>query len=902
MTTAGTGLDERLRRRNVAALRLEALLGAVLVPLFWVLDWIVVPDHAATTLVLRVASTLYAVALLVASARWQDWVRRHVDALAVGLTLLVAWSIAVMCWLHDGYASGYYAGINLVLISVGFLFAWPTWLSMLFVALVYGFYMAPLALGIVPASDLTTTISNQFFLVSTMVVMVAAQRHRYQLEGREYAASEALQRAKVSLEEAYRRAKDMERFRAQVFANITHELKTPLTMILASLELLEEIGSLTEEQRATAQAMSRNALKLLKMIGDILDLSKLDDSRIRLHVGEHELVAYLRGLMGQVEALAKRKGVALTFHAEVPRCPTFCDLERLERVFVNVLSNAAKFTPEGGEITTSLSADADHVLVEIADTGPGFPPEQAEALFERFHQVEMSSTRRYGGTGIGLALAKEFVELHGGRIWAENRPEGGAIFRVRLPRSEDHFAGGVLDRRTRRRSVAQGQRAGDRGLADWSAELTQRSDFRLLDIAEATERRLVQRHRHQEEHRHAVLAVDDVPDVLRVISLALQDHFRVYTAQDGLQGLALAKRLLPSLIVTDLMMPGIDGLQLIEELRADPATSQIPIIMLSARGDLDDRVQGLRAGANAYLPKPFSPRELRSAVGSLLHVQDLQTEAQLRRRLDGLDALAAGLSHEFNNALNQVRPALELLGRDAASLAEMMARAGAEPMTEVQLQRLDKLAGRVTRMHARADAGATRIARMVEFLGQYARAGYERHMERYDLFAAATDTIDVLLRSMGSTVAVQTDLSGDGTVECLQAEVLQAVTNLIQNGIEAAAEGGGHLRVCGRRSGDQVLLSVADDGPGVPPELRERVFDPFFTTKGPGGGTGLGLNIAWRVARRHGGAVELRSSEQGAEFVLRLPAAAPRPRTPVEGSVDTERAASTGSGRDRVDS
>jgi len=861
-------LVDRNRRSSMIVL---VLIG-IFYPLFGVLDYMVAPPEWLW-LLYGSRGVVTAVTVLMFFLVRGPLFPRHGTLLTAAYMTLVGFGIAVMVAVMGGHASPYATGLILVMITAGTLFLWPGKVAAVMHSTVLASFLLP-NLASFDMSKLQGGITNFFFLGTTATIMIAAQAFAYKGQRKQVTDQILLERTTLNLERAHKQLKELDRFRAQVFANITHELKTPLTMILASLELMGELGSLSAEQQATVESMSANGLKLLKMIGDILDLSKLDDSRVRLHVAEHDFVGYLRDMTEQVRSLAQRKRISLSFACEQEACPVHCDLEQMERVFVNLLSNAAKFTPEGGCITVSLYDEGDAVLVEVADSGPGFPPDQAEALFDRFHQVEMSSTRRYGGTGIGLALAKELVELHVGRIWARNRPEGGAVFSVRMPRARDRFPAGVLDRRVRRRSVQRGQRASDLGLADWAAELTQRQEFRLLDIAAATERRLVQRHRHQEEHRHAVLAVDDVPDVLRVISLALQDSFKVYTASDGEQGLERARRLLPSLIVTDLMMPGIDGLELVQRLRADPATSQIPIIMLSARGDLEDRVEGLKRGVNAYLPKPFSPRELRTAVGSLLKVEDRRTDAQLRRRMEGLDSLAAGISHEFNNALNQIRPALEILGRDATQLARLVAEfQGTAPSADRQ-KRLGKLSSRVARMQSRADAGATRMARMVQFMADYARAGYERSRQRYDLFQCAVETVDVLTRSMDSVVEVSTKMEGPGAVDGYPAELLQVVTNLIQNAMEAAAEGGGHVWVRGRRAGERVVLTVRDDGPGVDPAMRERVFDPFFSTKAPGSGTGLGLNIAWRVARSHGGSVELHSPDQGATFVLSLPAAA----------------------------
>ncbi len=863
-----------VERNRKSAFLLEVMV-LVFYPFFALLDWAVAPPQWLWLLwgsrALVTGATLAALPLT--RSRLFD---RHFGLVTSSYLVLVAGGVALMVHVMGGFGTDYYVGLIVVMLG-GILFLWPSRLA----ALVNFTVVASLVVPNLPTAldDLGATLKAVFFTGTSAAILSIVAGFSYRSQREQVIAQLELERTTANLEQAHLQLQELDRFKSQVFANITHELKTPLAMILASVELalVDEGERLGEQLRGSLQAMFRNALKLLRLIGDILDISRLDESRIRLRVDEHDFVAYLRALMAQVEPLAQRKNIEARFESNLETCPLWCDLDRMERVFINLLSNAAKFTPEGGRITVRLVDEGEGVLVEVEDTGPGFEPALAERLFERFFQADMGSARRFGGTGIGLALARELVELHDGTVTAEGRPEQGATFRVRLPKGRDHFRSEVLDRRQARHDPrGGGQRAGDRGLAEWTGRLTEREDLRLQEIAEATERRIAERDPEEAQRSHTLLVVDDTPDILRVVSLTLRGQFRVFTADDGLKGLDLALRLRPSLIITDLMMPGIDGLELVRRLRAEPSTQQIPIVMLSARGDLEDRVLGLETGAIAYLAKPFSPRELRGLVRSLLDLEDTHAETQLHRRIEALDTLAAGMAHEMNNALNQVRPSLLLLASSAQEALALVPRPGEPPPSVAPGARCEKLRGRVEKMSLRAEAGLARIAATVELLGSYAREGYARTERPHDLFEGMRSVAAVVQPSLARAVALDLDLPGAAWVRCVPEEIHQLLTNLLQNALEAAPEPAGHVWVSGRCDDGWVTLRVRDDGPGIPDDLRERVFEPFFSTKAPGHGMGLGLTISWRVAQRHGGSLLLEAPELGgAAFVLRLPLVAP---------------------------
>ncbi len=872
--------SKHLIDQNRRGARTTFIIVLFLYPAFGILDYVYAPpDQLATLWGSRVVVTAVTLLMLFAGLN-SKWFERWPMPITGAYILMCGWAISLMVSIMGGLASTYYAGLILVMIGAGLLNLWSRNVAItVHGGIVLSYFLPNLLAGRI--GDKFTAISNFFFLTGSAIIVAAGQIFTYRSQYQQLVTQLALQRTKAHLEEAHDQLKQLDQFKSKFFANITHELKTPLTMILSPLELTiqGELGPVTDVQKATLGSMLRSGMKLLKLINDLLDLTKLEESRIRLRIGQHDLVEYMRSLVAQVQPLAQRKSVDMTFEADVQRSVAWCDIERVERVFINLLSNAAKFTPQHGHIWVHLVDAPDKVTVTVRDDGPGFPADKAKAVFERFYQVEMGGTRKYGGTGIGLALARELVDLHGGRIWAQAEVGKGACFTVELPKDREHFRPeAVASERpaSTAQEVAKAETEGN--FNEMAVAVAGRDDYKLLDIAEATDRRVVERDPDENSRAWTVLVVEDNPDIIRVVHLTLRRHFKVMAAPDGQRGLEMARAQKPNLIVTDLMMPVMDGLEMTRELRADPNTKHIPIIMLTARGDIEDRVTGLDSGVNAYLSKPFSAKELLSTTRGLLNIQETQADILLTQRLDSLETIAGGLAHEINNPLNYIKNAVTRVQMDMAEVLRLV-HIGRE-LTAEEAAKLQKLEERVKRMFDTADSGVKRIAGTVQLMGRYSREGYTRAPRQHDVFEAARDVVGLVLPATGREVKVTTDFEGQGVIECIPEEFNQVLTNLVQNAIEAVTEGTGTVELRGRVEDGFVLLTVKDNGPGIPEDVRAKIFTPFFTTKGPGRGMGMGLTITWRVVQSIGGTIQVGGQVGvGTEFALKLPAMASAPRS-----------------------
>ena len=473
---------------NLNTLRLAATMIALIVPVFWLLDYFIVPSHVGFTFVLRAISFLFSVGVLVAMARRPAWVRRHVLLLEFTLITQVAWTVAILCWLAGGYESPYYAGLSLIFIGAGVLFHWPLRLGIAFSFLTYGFYMVPLVTGYLPLRNVPVAVSNQFFLLSTVGVVLTVQYYRHQLQAREFFARHELKQAQGELQEALRRVQEVDRLKSEFFNNITHELRTPLTLILGPTDALldDELGRLNPGQRESMRGIRQNAWQLLRLINNLLDLARMEQSFLRLRVQSTDLGDLLKTIVEHSRPLAARKGVELALLVHSTSDDLWVDLEKMERVVVNLVSNALKFTDAGGEVTVFVQTMGDEVRLSVEDSGIGIPKDRQEAIFERFSQADGSITRRYGGTGIGLAFAAQIVELHGGRISVKSTPGEGSRFTVHLRTGVDHLDPQMVDR------VAAGEgepgpEVGPHEPVEWTQEMLSREEYRFLEIETATE-------------------------------------------------------------------------------------------------------------------------------------------------------------------------------------------------------------------------------------------------------------------------------------------------------------------------------------------------------------------------------------------------------------------------------
>jgi signal transduction histidine kinase/DNA-binding response OmpR family regulator len=409
----------------------------------------------------------------------------------------------------------------------------------------------------------------------------------------------------LALEQEHaKKLEEVDKMKSNFYANISHEFRTPLMLILGPVEkLLSKVKD--EDGEKQAGLIKGNAKRLLTLINQLLDLSRLEAGKLKLNASPGNIAQFVKGLAMEFESIAERKDISLKVLIEKDDIEAYFDKEKLEKIITNLMSNAFKFTPSGGRVTVKLSeVSSNQVEIIVRDSGIGIPKSELIKIFDRFYQVDGSHTREHEGTGIGLALTKELVELHKGNIFVDSVEGHWTEVKLHFPLGRDHLT---------------------------EDEIFDTADFEMHKIDNVEE--FAKSGSETEEllnenliDKTIVLVVEDNADVREYIKDALKESFHVEEAANGEQGLRKAEKFIPDLIVSDIMMPKMDGYEMMRQLKQNDKTSHIPIILLTAKSDKDSKLQGLGLGADDYLIKPFDSDELLARIKNLIETRRMLQE------------------------------------------------------------------------------------------------------------------------------------------------------------------------------------------------------------------------------------------------------------------------------------
>ncbi|MHB8584812.1 MAG: ATP-binding protein [Thermoplasmatota archaeon] len=640
-------------------------------------------------------------------------------------------------------------------------------------------------------------------------------------------ANERLRRANDELRAVQARLRDLDELKTRFFANVSHELRTPLTLILAPTERLLENPSTPAAVRADLEVIARNARVLLRHVGHLLDLAKLDAGAMALDLASVDLAELLRATAANFDLLAKERTIDLrvvapaSLEAEV-------DPAKIERVLLNLLSNAFKFVPAGGVIRCSLVREGADAVLTVGDSGPGIPPGARQLIFERFRQLDQGKSPRTPGVGLGLSIVREFAALHQGAVSVGEAPEGGAEFRFRIPLRHAGIAS-AAGRPAEKRAITETQAVVDELRMPASMPSTTRPDLPAVG--------------------RTILVAEDNPDMRTYVCGILRSEFRVVEAADGNEALLKARAEPPDLVLTDMMMPGMTGQDLARSLRQDPMFLRVPVVLLTARADDALRVQLLSEGVSDFLVKPFVAGELLARVRSLVRRKILEDE--LARSNRELEQFAYAASHDLKAPIRQVHTYADVLLSDAGDKLDAGGR-----------EQLGFIA-----------AAATQMGALVERLLQYGRLSTGRVTPRPVDLGIVIDRVRATLAEPIRDAGAQIDVGFLPTVQGDPVLLESLFQNLMENALKFRRAAPLHVRIHADPGESRCTITVGDNGQGFDSAHRERIFEMFYRIgSSEQTGSGIGLATARRIVELHGGRIWAEGTPgEGATFFVELP-------------------------------
>ena len=414
--------------------------------------------------------------------------------------------------------------------------------------------------------------------------------------------NQQLEQLAEELETQATQLKELDKMKSNFFANISHEFRTPLTLLLSPLERALSTENGWKTDRNVTEMMFRNAKRLQTLINQLLDLSKLESGQMKLFLSEGDIIQFVKVIVASFESLAQSKNIIFQYRIPKTAYSCFYDSDKLEIILNNLLSNAFKFTPEGGKVDLVLDFDQknkeEYLKFTVSDTGKGIPETALPKIFDRFYQADASSSREFEGSGIGLSLTKELVILMNGTISVQSKEGTGSTFILEIPAITAPGQDFVFPKELNNNLI----------LHDHEIEVNE--NFR--------NKKPSQTEKEDHDTLPLILLVEDNIDLSAYLTGILDKNFKIITAFNGKQGFEIALENIPDLILSDMMMPEMDGFELCTKIRSEETTSHIPFVLLTARAAIEDRLEGFELGADEYLTKPFNVNELHVRINNLL--------------------------------------------------------------------------------------------------------------------------------------------------------------------------------------------------------------------------------------------------------------------------------------------
>ncbi|MBY0471779.1 response regulator [bacterium] len=648
-----------------------------------------------------------------------------------------------------------------------------------------------------------------------------------------------LQETHATLEKLYEKVKELDRIKTQFFSNISHEFRTPLTLILGPMEdLLAGVhGALSSEQQAQFIVLHRNALRLLKLVNTLLDFSRIEAGRTQAVYEPLDLAKLTATLASAFQSAIDRAGLKLLVNCPPLPSVGYADKDMWEKIVLNLISNAFKYTQKG-QIEVSLVGSNDQVELKVRDTGIGIPEHELSKIFERFHRVEGVQGRTHEGSGIGLSLVQELIKLHGGTISVESSLGQGTCFTVRMPLGSKHLPADQVSKASAdSSSISARSEAFVEEALRWIPESEPPVKVAPSLIA-----------------KKRIVLADDNTDMREYIRKLLEERYEVIATANGQEALN-ALRIQPAdLVVSDVMMPVMDGIAFLRELRSDPVLANIPVILLSARAGDESKTSGIELGADDYVTKPFSTKELQARVQTQLQLAEMRNRLlrDLKFSNQELEAFSRSVSHDLRAPLRSMAGFSKIMLEDYSSSLDSKGK---------------EYLGRIS-------AAARKMGLLIDGLLKLSRLTHGELREQEVQLSKIAESVGAELESRDPARKVKLDIAPN-LVALGDPQLIEIVLqNLLGNAWKFTSKRSEARVQFGQveKDGKKVYF-VRDNGAGFDMQFVGKLFGVFqrLHSESEFEGTGIGLATVQRIIQRHGGKIWAESKvNEGTTFYFTL--------------------------------
>lgn len=662
----------------------------------------------------------------------------------------------------------------------------------------------------------------------------------------------------AELVEAYKKLKELDKAKTDFFANVSHELRTPLTLILSPVEsiLNGDYGDKINANDNIITSIHKNSIRLLTLINNLLDFSKIEAGKMTLKKHKSDVSKLFSHYSSSVQAAAKSKNLNITFVDNTKGVIAWIDQDLIEKAIYNLVSNALKFTKDGGIIEVELNILNENFSISVNDNGIGIENDMLDLIFERFNQADSSLSRKYEGTGIGLSLTKEIVQLHDGQIDVESKLGEGSKFTITIPLSIP-------------------ENVESENLIENTQEIKSIEDTNPYLWQDSEEIKFSELHKNLQinDTVKTILLVDDNYDMISFLTTLLKKDYNIISATNGKEALSVltGQDKIPDLIIADVMMPVMDGYELIQSIRANMKYEGLPIILLTAKAEMSKKVEGIEKGANDYIVKPFNPKELLARVKSQIELKSLRDKLvlsnhRLKQTMNDSSILVSDIGHKFYNEL--------------WPFAQMV-MIGKTIIDRVETNNFNIDKEEITFAKENLDQCEKSLEKIEEMKNKIKKNFGKLSEKNFNRFSYIIDDVvndyKNICEKNNIVFNVERNFENNKEIKASVEQIKIVFENILNNAIHALENLNKKDKIINIKVeyiDKKFIIIIEDNGIGIPGDICENIFTMFFgTDKGDKKGLGLGLHLTrWIVEDCHKGKINVESKQgEYTRFKIVLP-------------------------------